>query len=354
MPFGKKRNTASLSLKIAHAMDRLGIEGLPRNYELVYDVFTSGNAELVEAFKALGPDKSQQALDRLGRSFLPHHFESSILEQQAGRVKEELANVLDMLQEEKASLEGYGQLVSDVMVDLSGQPAPGGAQLMHSMQALDAATRQRQEKTAHALQRVKAQATSIDAVREDMAAGEAQKFTDQLTGLGNRRLFNRELAEIFKAKGQCHTFGLAFLELGNMAGAATHGVNVQKIIRTVADVIRNTVPSCCSSFRFEGGRFALLCHNCEENALRDLLATLRQAILHVASGVNATHPGLNLSVSVGACMKTHAADAFDIVSLTGKALADAQKPGAGGIVFSGDPVAGTLSRRFAIYESGRS
>ena len=49
-----KNPAASIALRVATAMHQMGIDGLPRNYELVYEAYSGSNPELVREFIALG------------------------------------------------------------------------------------------------------------------------------------------------------------------------------------------------------------------------------------------------------------------------------------------------------------
>ena len=89
----------------------MGIEGLPRNYELVYEAYSGSNPELVREFIALGKIKSQEALDELGRKYLPHHHEDGLLSRQNGQVRAEMSNFISLLNEEKISLTDYGRVI---------------------------------------------------------------------------------------------------------------------------------------------------------------------------------------------------------------------------------------------------
>lgn len=67
----KKSSTTDIALRVATAMKQMGIDGLPRNYELVYEAYAGCNPDLVRDFIALGKYKTQGALDELGRKYLP-------------------------------------------------------------------------------------------------------------------------------------------------------------------------------------------------------------------------------------------------------------------------------------------
>lgn len=127
----------SLAFRIAAAMQAMGIEGLPRNYELVYEVYTGSDADLVREFKALGLYRSQVDLDTVGRKYLPHHFAIGELEEQTGRIRDEIALLLGILEEEHSSLENYAAVVGRSMEALSTIPLGTSPNLGPSLKALN-------------------------------------------------------------------------------------------------------------------------------------------------------------------------------------------------------------------------
>lgn len=160
-------------------MHAMGIEGLPRNYELVYDIYTGANMDLVREFKALGIYKSQHALDELGRKYLPHHFAVDEMEEHAGRIKEEMNALLGILEEEKSSLARYGELVGAAIDSLARGSDADNTAINESMTMLSAATLQRQMRTSSLSEQVAGQKANLDAVRNAIHASETHKFTDR-------------------------------------------------------------------------------------------------------------------------------------------------------------------------------
>ena len=122
-------------------MKQMGIDGLPRNYELVYEAYAGGNPELVREFIALGKYKTQAALDELGRKYLPHQHEASVLQRSAGAISNEMSNFMDLLSQERSSLNDYGRLIGEASQVIR---AAGGA-LGSSLEALQRATELRVE-----------------------------------------------------------------------------------------------------------------------------------------------------------------------------------------------------------------
>jgi diguanylate cyclase len=191
----KKSSTTDIALRVATAMKQMGIDGLPRNYELVYEAYAGANPDLVRDFVALGKYKTQAMLDELGRKYLPHQHEASVLQRSAGAISGEMSNFMDLLSQERTSLSDYGRLIgeaSQVIRNAGGEDVLGS-----SLAALQRATELRVTHTAEMAEKVAAQSAVMEGIQKEMADFEAMKFVDPPTKLGNRRAFNKALARVY-------------------------------------------------------------------------------------------------------------------------------------------------------------
>ena len=188
----KKSSTNDIVLRVATAMQQMGIDGLPRNYELVYEAYAGANPDLVREFIALGKYKTQAALDELGRKYLPHHHEESVLQRSAGAVRDEMTNFMELLKEEKSSLNDYGRIIGEASQAIESEGSLGT-----SIEVLKAATERQASLNAAMQASVQARAEAVDGIRNDLIDFEARKFTDPATGLANRRAFNKAVAKVY-------------------------------------------------------------------------------------------------------------------------------------------------------------
>src|SRR5690606_14319991 len=113
------------------------------NYELVYEAYSGSNPDLVRDFIALGKNKTQEALDALGRKYLPHHHEESILAKHNGQVRAEMSSFISLLNEEKISLTDYNRLIGDASRVILGEGRINPKILDQSIEALKMATEKR-------------------------------------------------------------------------------------------------------------------------------------------------------------------------------------------------------------------
>jgi len=333
----KRSSTTDIALRVATAMKQMGIDGLPRNYELVYEAYAGCNPDLVRDFIALGKYKTQAALDELGRKYLPHQHEASVLQRSAGAISSEMSNFMDLLSQERSSLTDYGRLIGEASQVIRNAAGDEGA-LGSSLEALQRATELRVTHTAEMAEKVAAQSAVMDGIQKEMAEFEAMKFVDPPTKLGNRRAFNKALARVYANAELPMLCGVVIAEVdaerrfspGQIEALSDH------LVTFYGNLIRQAFPASALAVRFDGLRFGFLFHTAEESEVTRLVDLLRAAFQTVAlrdprTGRNLGH----LTLSAGACMSDRADSAFDLSAACERALMEAKGAGGDQIVVYG-------------------
>ncbi len=352
----KRSSTNDIALRVASAMQQMGIDGLPRNYELVYEAYAGANPELVREFIALGKFKTQAALDELGRKYLPHHHEEAVLQRSAGAVRDEMSNFMVLLQEEKTSLSDYGRLIGEASQAIfSTDQGAAQSALGSSIERLRQATERQFTRNAAMEARVATQSENMDAIQRDLATFEATKFTDAATGLGNRRAFNKAVAKVYANVDMPLSCSLAVVEID--VGKRFSPVQIEALndylIRHYGALIKRTTPSTDIVCRFDGFRFGFLFHTVEEVEVGRLLTLLRTAFAAATLKHPETMRSLgSLTFSAGVCMVGSAGNAFDFVNLAEKALQQALAAGGNRIVVHRDSEGGGEGKDWMLYRAG--
>ena len=331
-----KSSTTDIALRVATAMKQMGIDGLPRNYELVYEAYAGSNPDLVRDFIALGKYKTQAALDELGRKYLPHQHEASVLQRSAGAVSSEMSNFMDLLSQERSSLSDYGRLIGEASQVIRN--AGGEAALGSSLEALQRATEQRVTHTAEMVEKVAAQSAVMEGLQKEMAEFEAMKFVDPPTRLGNRRAFNKALARAYANPQLPILCGVAVAEIDverRFSPAQIEALS-DHLVTFYGGLIRQAFPAGDLAVRFDGLRFGFLFHTADESEVTRLIDLLRAAFQTVAlrdprTGRNLGH----LTLSAGVCMSDRAESALDLSAACERALAEARGAGGDQIVVYG-------------------
>lgn len=332
----KKSSTTDIALRVATAMKQMGIDGLPRNYELVYEAYAGGNPDLVRDFIAIGKYKTQAALDELGRKYLPHQHEASVLQRSAGAISSEMSNFMDLLSQERSSLSDYGRLIGEASQVI--RSAGGEGALGSSLEALQRATELRVTHTAEMAEKVAAQSAVMDGIQKDMAEFEAMKFVDPVTKLGNRRAFNKALARVYANPELPMLCGVAVAEVDadrRFSPAQIEALS-EHLVTFYGGLIRQAFPANDLAVRFDGLRFGFLFHTAEESEVTRLIDLLRAAFQTVALRDPRTGRNLgNLTLSAGVCMADRADSALDLSAACERALAEAKGAGGDAVIVYG-------------------
>lgn len=330
----RKSSTTDVALRVATAMKQMGIDGLPRNYELVYEAYAGSNPDLVRDFIALGKYKTQAALDELGRKYLPHQHEASVLQRSAGAISNEMSNFMDLLSQERSSLNDYGRLIGEASQVIG---SVGGA-LGSSLEALQRATELRVTHTAEMAEKVAAQSATMDGIQKEMAEFEAMKFVDPPTRLGNRRAFNKALARVYSNPGLPMLCGVVVAEVDaerRFSPAQIEALS-DHLVTFYGGLIRQAFPTNDLAVRFDGLRFGFLFNTADEGEVERLIDLLRAAFQTVALRDPRTNRNLgHLTLSAGVCMSDRAESALDLSSACERALLEAKASGGDQIVVYG-------------------
>ncbi|WP_171904919.1 GGDEF domain-containing protein [Hoeflea olei] len=317
----------SVGLRVATVMFQMGIDGLPRNYELVYEAYSGNNPELTKGFIAIGKHKTQKALDELGRKFLPHHHEESVAARTNERMRTEITSFIGLLEEEQSSLSDYSKIIDEASRSFSTDGEIDRETLSRSIQQLSMAT-ERQASKSEALVAVAAeQAAALEEVKSDIDNFERMKFVDPLTGLANRRAFNKAVARVYSNPDLPMMCGLAFVEIDdfqrfNAKGAGDHA------IRHVGQLFQGANREGEFIARLDGNRFAFLVNSAAEDEIMRVIDRMRAAAAMRPVIISDNGTGLgNATLSIGVAMSTIADNAARLMGFAEQALAASEKEG---------------------------
>lgn len=348
------RNPASsIALRVATAMHQMGIEGLPRNYELVYEAYAGTNPDLVRDFVALGKGKSQEALDRLGRKYLPHHHEETLLGQQNGKVRAEMSNFISLLNQEKVSLSDYGRLIGNASKVIDQVPEFNDPELGRSIQALKAATQTRADQNSHVVRTVVSKTAALAELQREADEAEAAKYVDPLTGLGSRRAFNQALAKVYANPEMPVLCGLCVGEIDDFSRIADQmGPPVaDRFLKQVSKVVSAVAGTDDLACRFDGGRFGLLLYTGDQDEISRVIDLVRSKLKATAVVNSGSGRALGqISMSFGICLSPQAPNAFDLTSFAEKALATSKAAGGDTVTLYGAGGLGLLPKDWLIYK----
>lgn len=333
----KQTSTAtSIGLRVATAMYQMGIDGLPRNYELVYEAYSGSNPELTREFVSIGKSKSQRALDELGRKYLPHHHEETHIARTSERMRTQMSTFMSLLEEEKSSLTDYSRIIDEASRSFAPDAKLDKEAMSRSIQQLSKATEKQATKSEAMVAVASEQSAQLDSVKADIENFERMKFVDQLTGLGNRRSFNKAVARVYSNPELPTMCGLGFAEIDDARsyGDLDDKASGEAVIRHVGQLLLAAAETDDIVARLDGNRFAFLISSSDEAEIMRAIDRLRAA----ASSKTFIHPKTGLKVgkptlSVGVAMSTVADGAGQLMGYGEKAMLASSKEGGDRVTF---------------------
>jgi diguanylate cyclase len=346
-----KAGAIDLTMRIALSMHRLGISGLPRNHELVYEANAGSNPALSRELLALGINPSQAQLDELGRKYLAHHHGEGIVADAQSRISSNIEECLRLLSEEQGKLEDYGRTLHQASDEMDRTDALKVDIIRSFIRILTAATDTTISDSRQTIRTMVERSTEIERVRTELNQYKRMAHTDVLTQLANRRAFDDMLARIYD-DGTGSYFSLVIADIDHFKRINdTFGHPVgDKIIKLVGSLFRAALRRDVFIARTGGEEFAFI-----------LAGTTAEETQSIANRIRATvdrTPFVNqrtgadygpVTISMGACMAADAENAEDLYRKADAALYASKNTGRNRVTLHRSAANGELSDARIMY-----
>ena len=312
-----------LIARIAYSMRCLGIAGLPRNYELVYEAYAGSNPELTNAFKALGAGVTQTDLDRLGRQYLAHQHGEGIVADAHEKIARNIEECLRLLRREQSKLEHYGRTLGRASEDMGKTESLQIDIIRNFISILTTATDATIDDSRDVIDDMVEHAGEIARVRTELDEYKRMAHTDVLTQLSNRRAFDDMLAQVYDNPKSAMYFALVLADIDKFKrinDSFGHPVG-DKVIKLVGSLFRAALRRDVFIARTGGEEFAFI-----------LAGTTEEETLGIANRIRATveqTPFVNrrtstdygpVTLSMGVCMAADAENGSDLYRKADAAL----------------------------------
>jgi diguanylate cyclase len=318
-----RQTTTDIATTIAMTMRQMGIVGLPRNYELLYEALTGSNHELSLAVVSLPSRPTQEQLDKVGQKFFSQNHGHGIVEQAREVIARELEDVATLLRTERTHMEKYGKFLDETSAGLSARNTISKDILQKIAGVMSVATTSSIDRGKQVEVTLGDKSTELENVKSKLEEYKRLADTDPLTLICNRRAFDKEIARIFSdAKGvMFNALILAdidrFKEINDRHG---HPVG-DKIIQTIASIFRANIRADMFVARTGGEEFALIVEGSPEEATAKLAEEIRQAIEKTSFVDRQTGTNYGpVTISMGVCMASEAESAEDLYAKADRAL----------------------------------
>ena len=308
---------------IADIMNKAGVVGLPRNYEIYYEAYAVSNESLRVALSKLGPRPTQQDLDQLSRDFFAHNNRAGIVENAHDRITDKIEEVTALLMRERNSLEKYGTILDRTSAGLNGRQVLSTDILRKIVGIMAVATDSTIEQGRQIASSIADTSAELEQVKTKLIEYKRLADTDALTQLCNRRAFDRAMAAIYQdEKGKLFNALIVadvdrFKDVNDQYG---HPVG-DRVLQHLARVLKTCASADMLIARTGGEEFGIIVEGRSEDAVVAFADEIRAAIEKTSFGDGSVFALQDqITVSIGVCMASEASDADDLYSKTDQAL----------------------------------
>ncbi len=323
-----KTQAPDVAAHITYAMRSMGVAPIPRNYELFYEAYIGSNPSLTRELAALGSKATQDELDAIGEQYFGHH-QTRAIENAHTKLIGELDGLLRTLQQEQSSLQSYNRLLGETYHRINSKSANSTDILRSAISILTEATGSTMAHGQETVVQMSQRSQEMDDVRRELDEYKRIANTDSLTRIANRRAFDEKLAAVYTS-GARPLAALVLADIDNFKKVNDvygHPVG-DKILATVATVIRNNVRKDCFVARTGGEEFAIIVEGNTADEMFQICERIRTAL--ETTPFKNSKTGVNygpITISLGFAMAAEAEDAGELYARSDIALYCAKNAG---------------------------
>ncbi|MGY3452789.1 GGDEF domain-containing protein [Bradyrhizobium sp. USDA 4353] len=314
----------------------------PRNYEIWYVYATGYNAplnEIINETLARNGKLSQSELDQLYESYLTHLKTSDRIDKVGARVVGEIDDLMGMLSDALGRTASYDASLAGA--DRMLASATSREQLVDIIEALAHSTKQMRETNRVLEERLSLSKDEISGLQQSLEAIRAESLTDPLTGLGNRKYFDR-MIETTVQTGLATSQPLSLLmfdidhfksfndSYGHLTG--------DQVLRLVGMTLKHAIKGQDIAARYGGEEFAVVLPNTSLRQALTVADQIRRAVTAKELKKKSTGEILGrVTISVGVSMLRSGDDTDALIERADACLYAAKRNGRNRVVCETDP-----------------
>jgi diguanylate cyclase len=232
----------AITARIAHVMGKLGIAGLPRNYELLFEAL-NGNAGVAREVAALRNPPEQTALDAIAlRHSLPSH---NVLAagQAAGEAVRLLTEIAETAEGHRRQRAAAVQELEEIASRMREDPVLGISDFSSDAVRLLSVVNEIVSADRSSAARMEDLQTHLAGLRSGLSVSREALTHDPVTGLGNQAALLGRLKEFFEREADGSTGALLMFRVEQLQGfAETHPAGAaEKTLKQLAAIFRRSV-----------------------------------------------------------------------------------------------------------------
>jgi len=315
---------------------------IPRNYEIWYVYATGYNAPLnkiINETLACSGTLTEADLEQIYETYLSHIKTTDRIDKVGSRVIGEIDDVMTLLTEALGASASYDASLHGASEKLL--VAQNREQVETIVETLVTSTREMRETNKALEQRLTLSKSEINNLQHSLEAIRAESLTDPLTGLGNRKYFDRMIdTAVQSSLSSGEPLSLLMLDIDHFKSFNdSYGhLTGDQVLRLVAMSLKHAIKGQDITARYGGEEFAVV--------LPD--TALRQALIvadHIRLGVMAKELKKKstgeilgrVTISVGASMLKPGDDTDSLIERADACLYAAKRNGRNRVICETDP-----------------
>jgi diguanylate cyclase len=315
---------------------------VPRNYEIWYVYATGYNAALnkiINETLARNGKLTEADLDQIYETYLSQIRTTDRIDKVGARVINEIDDVVNLITDALGMTASFGRNLEDATERLDRTRNPEQVRVI--VEALVTATREMQETNRALEARLAASKTEISSLQQNLEAIRAETLTDPLTGLGNRKYFDRAIEAVVEHAIESHEpLSLLMLDIdyfksfndnyGHLTG--------DQVLRLVGMSLKQTIKGQDITARYGGEEFVVILPNTFLRQALTVADNIRRAVMSKQLKKKSTGEILGrVTVSIGVSMLQPGDDAHSLIERADACLYAAKRNGRNRVICEADP-----------------
>ncbi|MCP3470029.1 GGDEF domain-containing protein [Bradyrhizobium sp. CCGUVB1N3] len=315
---------------------------IPRNYEIWYVYATGYNAPLnkiINETLARNGKLTEADLEQIYETYLSHIKTTDRIDKVGARVIGEIDDVMKVLSDALGMSASYDASLSGAATQLS--TAKDRDQIKAIVDTLLHATRDMRETNKALEDRLTLSTNEISNLQQSLEAIRAESLTDPLTGLGNRKYFDRMIGMAVQnalASGEPLSLLLFDIDHFKSFNDSYGHLTGDQVLRLVGLSLKQTIKGQDITARYGGEEFAVVLPN---TALRQALTVadhIRRAVMAKELKKKSTGEILGrVTISVGVSMLKPSDDTDSLIERADTCLYAAKRNGRNRVICEADP-----------------
>ena len=315
---------------------------VPRNYEIWYVYATGYNSALnkiINETLARNGKLTEADLEQIYETYLSQIKTTDRIDKVGARVIGEIDDVMTLIDDALGMSASYDDTLSGATKELSVAKNPD--QVKAIVQSLTKSTREMRETNRALRDRLRLSKSEISDLQQSLEAIRAESLTDPLTGLGNRKYFDRSIdVAVENALASGEPLSLLMFDIDHFKSFNdSYGhLTGDQVLRLVGMSLKQTIKGQDITARYGGEEFAVVLPN---TALRQALTVadhIRRAVMAKELKKKSTGEILGrVTISVGVSMLKPGDDTDSLIERADACLYAAKRNGRNRVVCEADP-----------------